>query len=127
MSAPKPASIAKPENDSRRKNARRELLLKLVPRTSRQPKTSASRVTMQRAPAPATLASSVYDRLRADILTGELEPGRKLRIEFLGKRYHTGHSPIREALNRLVPTVSWNGVTSAAFWSLRPARKTSSN
>jgi DNA-binding GntR family transcriptional regulator len=51
--------------------------------------------------APATLASTVYDRLRADILTGELEPGRKLRIEFLGKRYHTGHSPIREALNRL--------------------------
>ena len=48
-----------------------------------------------------TLASAVYDRLRADILMGTLEPGRKLRIEFLGKHYATGHIPIREALNRL--------------------------
>lgn len=71
MPAPKPVSNTKPQDDSAPEHA------------------------------PATLASTVYDRLRADILTGELEPGRKLRIEFLGKRYHTGHSPIREALNRL--------------------------
>jgi DNA-binding GntR family transcriptional regulator len=50
---------------------------------------------------PATLASTVYDRLRDDILAGELKPGHKLRIEFLGKRYRTGHIPLREALNRL--------------------------
>ena len=50
---------------------------------------------------PATLASTVYDRLRTDILGGELKPGHKLRIEFLGKRYRTGHIPLREALNRL--------------------------
>ncbi|MEO8442629.1 MAG: GntR family transcriptional regulator, partial [Betaproteobacteria bacterium] len=50
---------------------------------------------------PATLASTVYDRLRTDILAGELKPGHKLRIEFLGKRYRTGHIPLREALNRL--------------------------
>jgi DNA-binding GntR family transcriptional regulator len=49
----------------------------------------------------ATLASTVYDRLRVDILAGELKPGQKLRIEFLGKHYHTGHIPLREALNRL--------------------------
>ncbi len=48
-----------------------------------------------------TLASAVRDRLRADILGGKLEPGRKLRIEFLCKQYNTGHIPIREALNRL--------------------------
>ncbi len=50
---------------------------------------------------PATLASTVYDRLRTDTLVGELKPGHQLRIEFLGKRYHTGHIPLREALNRL--------------------------
>ncbi len=50
---------------------------------------------------PATLASTVYDRLRTDILAGELKPGHQLRIEFLGKRYRTGHIPLREALNRL--------------------------
>ena len=48
-----------------------------------------------------TLASSVYERLRADILRGELRPGDKLRIEFVSERYDAGHSPVREALNRL--------------------------
>jgi len=48
-----------------------------------------------------TLASSVYERLRADILRGELLPGDKLRIEFVSERYEAGHSPVREALNRL--------------------------
>ena len=48
-----------------------------------------------------TLASSVYERLRNDILRGELAPGHKLRIEFVSERYDAGHSPVREALNRL--------------------------
>jgi DNA-binding GntR family transcriptional regulator len=48
-----------------------------------------------------TLASTVYERLRSDILTGKLAPGRKLGIDFLCKQYKTGHIPIREALNRL--------------------------
>lgn len=49
----------------------------------------------------ATLASSVYERLRDDILRGVLKPGEKLRVEFLRERYGAGSSPIREALNRL--------------------------
>ena len=49
----------------------------------------------------ATLASSVYERLRGDILTGGLRPGAKLRAEFLRERYRVGNSPVREALNRL--------------------------
>ena len=48
-----------------------------------------------------TLASSVYERLREDILRGQLAPGSKLRIEFVSERYDAGHSPVREALNRL--------------------------
>ena len=48
-----------------------------------------------------TLASSVYDRLRGDILSSVLQPGEKLRAEFLRDRYGVGNSPIREALNRL--------------------------
>jgi len=43
----------------------------------------------------------VYESLRSDILSAQLEPESKLRIEFLSKRYHTGQIPIREALNRL--------------------------
>lgn len=48
-----------------------------------------------------TLASSVYDRLRDDILSGSLPPDEKLRTEALRTRYGVGNSPIREALNRL--------------------------
>lgn len=48
-----------------------------------------------------TQASSVYDRLRSDILTGKLQPGLKLRLKDLIEIYGTGNSPLREALNRL--------------------------
>jgi GntR family transcriptional regulator, carbon starvation induced regulator len=50
---------------------------------------------------PATLAASVYQRLRADIISGSLEPGYHLRLAALRQRYGVGLSPIREALSRL--------------------------
>lgn len=49
----------------------------------------------------ATLASSIYEQIRDEIVTGALAPGEKLRIEQLKQRYDLGTSPIREALNRL--------------------------
>jgi len=49
----------------------------------------------------ATLASTVFERLREDILEGRFQPGEKLRIGVLQERYEVGASPIREALNRL--------------------------
>jgi DNA-binding GntR family transcriptional regulator len=48
-----------------------------------------------------TLASSVYQQLRSDILKGRFEPGSKLRLQHLGQHYRVGNSPLREALNRL--------------------------
>jgi DNA-binding GntR family transcriptional regulator len=48
-----------------------------------------------------TQASTVYDRLQTDILTGKLQPGLKLRLKDLIELYETGNSPLREALNRL--------------------------
>ncbi len=48
-----------------------------------------------------TLASSVYEQLRSDILKGHLEPGSKLRLQYLAEQYSVGNSPLREALNRL--------------------------
>lgn len=50
----------------------------------------------------ATLTTSVYAQLRADILAGVLHPGDKLRADALRKRFDTGSSPVREALNRLL-------------------------
>ncbi len=49
----------------------------------------------------ATLASSVFERLRNDILEGVLPPNEKLRLDTLRDRYNVGTSPLREALNRL--------------------------
>lgn len=49
----------------------------------------------------ATLATSIYERLKADILSTHLEPGRKLQSRFLMESYGVGQTPLREALNRL--------------------------
>jgi len=48
-----------------------------------------------------TLASSVYEAIRLDIIEGNCRPGEKLQFDFLRDRYNVGISPIREALSRL--------------------------
>jgi DNA-binding GntR family transcriptional regulator len=50
---------------------------------------------------PLTQASTVYDRVREDLLSGRLKPGHKLPMRFLMDTYQTGQTPLREALNRL--------------------------
>ncbi len=41
--------------------------------------------------------------IRADIISGALEPGAKLAVEHIRKRYGVGSSTIREALSLLLP------------------------
>jgi DNA-binding GntR family transcriptional regulator len=48
-----------------------------------------------------SVTAQVYSRARADILTGVLEPGQKLKIDELRQSYGSGSSPIREALSLL--------------------------
>jgi GntR family carbon starvation induced transcriptional regulator len=48
-----------------------------------------------------SMTSRAYMRLRQDIISGALEPGRKLKIEELRRKYDVGTSPIREALSLL--------------------------
>jgi DNA-binding GntR family transcriptional regulator len=48
-----------------------------------------------------TLASSIEERLRRDLISAAFMPGEKLAIDVLRERYGTGASPVREALNRL--------------------------
>lgn len=48
-----------------------------------------------------SMTSRVYARLRSDIISGKLLPGKKLKIEELRERYGAGTSPIREALSLL--------------------------
>lgn len=47
------------------------------------------------------LSEKAHDRIRRDILNGELFPGEKLQIETVSERYGIGVAPVREALNRL--------------------------
>lgn len=50
---------------------------------------------------PRSLTDRAYDRLRAEILHGELMPGERLRVADLRDRFDLGLTPIREALMRL--------------------------
>ena len=50
---------------------------------------------------PKTLADTVYQQLRIDIINGKLSPASKLKIEPLRTEYRVGATPIREALSRL--------------------------
>jgi DNA-binding GntR family transcriptional regulator len=50
---------------------------------------------------PTSLTTQTYQRLRAMIISGELIPGGKLKIEDLRAKLGTGTSPIREALSLL--------------------------
>lgn len=49
-----------------------------------------------------TLALQCYDTIQDSIIDGTLAPGQKLKVEFLKEQLGVGHSPIREALSRLV-------------------------
>lgn len=49
----------------------------------------------------ASLAERAYRDLRRAIVRGEFEPGARLRVEELTRRFAVSSSPVREALNRL--------------------------
>lgn len=48
-----------------------------------------------------TIGASTYQRIKRDIIFGELEPGTKLKLEALKERYSASLSTLRETLNRL--------------------------
>lgn len=61
-------------------------------KTSTVPSTSSAR----------SLTGLAFENIRADILSGVLKPGQRLRVQALSARYKIGTSGIREALSRLV-------------------------
>lgn len=48
-----------------------------------------------------TRTEAVYGRLRADILSGRLQPGERLKFPEVGERYEASVGVVREALGRL--------------------------
>jgi DNA-binding GntR family transcriptional regulator len=76
---------------------------------------SSSDDTIQRV----SLVDYAAERLRRDLLTGEIEPGERIRVTSLEKRFGVSHIPIREALRRLeaegfVSTLPQRGTIAAA-------------
>jgi len=65
-------------------------------RFEQPPQSSAARLPSR------TLATDLFEQLRSDILHNRLDPGSRLRFKDLRERYHSGLSPLREALMRLV-------------------------
>ncbi|KZL18240.1 HTH-type transcriptional repressor CsiR [Pseudovibrio axinellae] len=63
---------------------------------------AAAPVTAQNAPSSASLIDRAYAHLRTAILSGQLEPGSKLRIREMCSSFDIGPTPVREALSRLV-------------------------
>jgi len=57
---------------------------------------------MPRARVARTLVEDVFAELRADILSGRLTPGSRLKMAELSARHEVSLSVLREALNRLV-------------------------
>ena len=56
---------------------------------------------MEKSPAKATLSERVYERIRRDIITGQLKAGTVVNIQQLCGRYEVSEMPVRLALNRL--------------------------
>ncbi|RED18831.1 GntR family transcriptional regulator [Pontivivens insulae] len=48
-----------------------------------------------------TVGSSTYERIKHDIIFGELEPGAKLKLDGLRERYAASVTTLRETLSRL--------------------------
>jgi len=65
--------------------------------------TTTSRGSLDRQRAE-TLSNIAFERLRAEVVSGNLAPGEKLHVEQLGHRYGISLSPMREALSRLSET-----------------------
>jgi len=51
--------------------------------------------------AATTVGSSVYLKIKSDIITGALTPGKKLKLDALKVQYSASVSTLRETLNRL--------------------------
>ena len=51
--------------------------------------------------AATTVGSSVFLKIKSDIITGALKPGKKLKLDALKVQYSASVSTLRETLNRL--------------------------
>ncbi len=58
-------------------------------------------LSLERNGTPKTQADEVFFRVREDVISGDLHPGTRLKLNELKTRYEIGASPLREALFQL--------------------------
>ena len=58
-------------------------------------------IVTEAAAKPVNLVESLYERLKKDIIECRLQPGEMLQEAFVRERYRIGHTPFREACQRL--------------------------
>lgn len=70
---------------------------------------------------PQLLSGLAYERLLAEIVSGRIPPGQRLRLDLLAHAWAVSRTPVREALQRLVDMrfvqVSPSAGTRVAEWS----------
>jgi DNA-binding GntR family transcriptional regulator len=76
------------------------------------------------ASAAKTVGSSVYLKIKSDIITGALTPGKKLKLDALKVQYSASVSTLRETLNRLASDVLWTRPSNAVFWFVQCPTRT---
>lgn len=74
-----------------------------------------SKTVADGASAVPSTTSRVHDRLRQMIITGEIRPGQKLKVEELRVKLGAGASPIREALSLLTSAYLVNRIDQRGF------------
>lgn len=62
-----------------------------------------------------SLVTQSVELIEEKIIDGTFQPGIKLKIDYLSKLFNVGHSPIREALSRLVATGLVNAEENKGF------------
>lgn len=76
---------------------------------------------------PTLVSDLVHDRLLASIVSGELQPGDRLRLDEIARRYGVSRTPVREAVTRLARNnfvlVSRYTSTVVAPWSTSGIRE----
>jgi DNA-binding GntR family transcriptional regulator len=69
------------------------------------------------------VGASTYQRIKRDIIFGELAPGTKLKLEGLRERYSASMSTLRETLNRLASEGFVDALDQRGFFVMPVSRE----
>ena len=74
--------------------------------------------------AETTVGSSVFLKIKSDIITGALKPGKKLKLDALKVQYSASVSTLGKRLTGWPMMVSSKRPSNADFWSVQCLKKT---